>query len=72
LSEPPIHLRVPRHMRQRPIGLRTRIFAVIGVLWAAGMVLSAFVGRSPAWTGIVGVVFMAIAGYWLFTRDRFT
>jgi hypothetical protein len=70
LREPREHMHVPRHMRQRPIGLRTRIFAASGVLWGCGMVISSLLGNSSMWRGIVGVVFMVIAGYWLFTRDK--
>jgi hypothetical protein len=57
-------------MRQRPIGVRTRIFAAIGVLWGSGMVISSLFGNSSVWRGIAGVVFILIAGYWLFTRDK--
>lgn len=57
-------------MRQRPIGVRTRIFAALGVLWGIGMVVSSLFGSGPAWRAIVGVVFTAIAGYWLLARDK--
>lgn len=70
MREPLDHMHVPKRMRQRPIGIRTRIFAAIGVLWGSGMVISSLLGNSSIWRGMVGVVFMAIAGYWLFTRDK--
>ena len=57
-------------MRQRPVGVRTRIFAAIGMLWGFGMVLSSLVGSGSAWRGIMGVLFMVIAGYWLVARDK--
>ena len=57
-------------MRQRPVGARTRIFAAIGLLWGFGMVLSSFVGSGSAWRGLMGVLFMVIAGYWLLARDK--
>jgi hypothetical protein len=54
----------------RPIRFRTRIYGVIGMLWGAFMVISAAVRGERISTAIVGVVFVAIAGYWVFAPNK--
>jgi hypothetical protein len=57
-------------MRQRPIGVRTRVFAAIGVLWGVWLVIIGLRPSSSIVTLILGPVFIIIAGYWLFARDK--
>ena len=64
------HMHVPKHMRQRPIGGRTRVFAGIGVILGLNVVAYSLFGGGPKWGALVGVLFVVIAGYWLFARDK--
>jgi hypothetical protein len=65
---------IPSHVKRqhlvRPIGVRTRIFGVIGMLWGGLMVFSSLLQGGRIGTAIIGVVFMVIAGYWVFARDK--
>ena len=69
VSESPNPMHVPRHMRQRPVGTRTRVFAVIGLLIGLWQILSWLQGASIG-KGIWGLFIIAISLYWLFTRDK--
>ena len=61
-------LRAP-NMRQRPVGIRTRILAVIGLLLGLWQIGSWLQG-APIARGIGGLLIVIISGYWLFTRDK--
>ncbi len=62
-------MHVPKRMRQRPIGARTRVLAGIGVILGLNVVASSLLS-GPKWGALVGVLFVVIAGYWLFARDK--
>jgi len=62
-------MHVPRNMRQRPVGIRTRVLAVIGVLVGLWQISGWLQGASIV-RAIVGLLFIAISVYWLFTRDK--
>jgi len=62
-------MHVPKHMRQRPVGIRTRVFAVIGVLVGVWQVTVALQSGSIFRT-LLGLAFIGISVYWLFTRDK--
>lgn len=54
----------------RPIRLRTRILAVVGMLFGAFMIVSAFLQGGSILRGMAGVFFMAVAGYWAFASNQ--
>jgi hypothetical protein len=62
-------MHVPKRMRQRPIGTGTRVLAGIGVILGLNVVAYSWLS-GPKWGAILGVLFIAIAGYWLFARDK--
>ena len=62
-------MHVPKHMRQRPVGIRTRVFAVIGVL-IGGWQLAVALQNGSIVRALAGLAFVGISLYWLLTRDK--
>ena len=56
-------------MRQRPVGIRTRVFAVIGVLVGVWQLAVALQNGSIV-RALAGLAFIGISVYWLLARDK--
>lgn len=69
MNEPPKHLRVPRHMRERPIGVSTRALAAIGLVIGLSSLASA-IQNGLLVRGVFALLMIAVSGYWLRARNK--